>query len=190
VRCSTTNPSTRQTVEEAVRGSRGAIDKLAEAVAARYPAGRPVVLDVFSGRGIIPLEAARLGAVAVGLDLSPVATLAGRILADYPMRDWSAEPPLPWETERPDGALPMDSGRVRLVADLEVFLAEVGRRMQAATEPYYPRNVDGSFPWGYLWCISVPCDACRRRFPLLGSLVLRHPYTRTNDPGQALLIVI
>ena len=61
-----------------------------------YPDGRPVVLDVFSGRGIIPLEAARLGAIAVGLDLSPVATLAGRILADYPLRDWSSEPPLPW----------------------------------------------------------------------------------------------
>ena len=42
----------------------------------------PVVLDMFSGRGIIPLEAARAGATAVGTDLSPVATLAGRLLAE------------------------------------------------------------------------------------------------------------
>src|SRR6266498_1314369 len=176
----------RQTIEEAVRGSRGAIDKLAESVAVRYPAGRPVVLDVFFGRGIIPLEAARLGAVAVGLDLSPVATLAGRILADYPLRDWNAEPPLPWTARQSAGTFPMSSGRARLIADLEIFLAEVGERVRIAVGPYYPTNPDGSYPWGYLWAISIPCDGCGRRFPLVGNMVLRHPYTRTGDQGQAL----
>jgi len=181
----------RQLVDAAVRGDRGAIDKLAETVDARYPDGRPVVLDVFSGRGILSLEAARLGARAVGVDLSPVATLAGRILADYPLRDWSAEPPLPWAADRLAGALPFETdGTPRLIADLKVFLAEVGRRMREAVEPYYPRNPDGTFPWGYLWAVSIPCDGCARRFPLLGSLVLRHPYTRTGDEGQALRIVV
>ena len=52
---------------------------------------------MFSGRGIIPLEAARVGATAVGVDLSPVATLGGRLLADYTFRDWSGEPPLPFK---------------------------------------------------------------------------------------------
>jgi putative DNA methylase len=185
------DPGIRQRVDAAVRGDRGAIDKLAETVDARYPDGHPVVLDVFSGRGILSLEAARLGARAVGVDLSPVATLAGRILADYPLRDWSAEPPLPWVGEQPDNALPFQTdGTPRLIADLKVFLAEVGRRMQEAVEPYYPRTADGSFPWGYLWTISIPCDGCGRRFPLLGSLVLRHPYTRTGDEGQALRIVV
>ena len=66
----------------------------------------------------------------------------------------------------------------------------MGRRVTAAVEPYYPRNPDGSFPWGYLWAISIPCDGCGRRFPLLGSLVLRHPYTRTADAGQALRLVV
>jgi putative DNA methylase len=180
------DPATRQAVEEAVRGGRGAIDKLAEAVANRYPTGRPVVLDVFSGRGIIPLEAARLGAVAVGLDLSPVATVAGRILADYPLRDWRGEPSLPWHTKRSEGVLPMASGRARLIADLEVLFAEVGGRVRAELAPYYATNPDGSYPWGYLWAISIPCDGCGRRFPLVGSMVLRHPYTKTSDPGQAL----
>jgi putative DNA methylase len=180
------DPATRQAVEEAVRGRQDAIDKLAKMVAVRYPTGPPVVLDVFSGRGIIPLEAARLGAVAVGLDLSPVATLAGRILADYPLRDWHAEPPLPWQAKRAAGVLPMASGRARLIADLEVLLAEVGDRVRAAVAPYYPTNPDGSYPWGYLWATSIPCDGCGRRFPLVGSMVLRHPYTRTGDHGQAL----
>jgi adenine-specific DNA methylase len=39
---------------------------------------------------------------------------------------------------------------------------------------------------GYLWAISIPCDGCGRRFPLVGSMVLRHPHTRNSDPGQAL----
>ena len=41
---------------------------------------------------MIPLEAARLGVTAHGIDYSPVATLAGQLLADYPLRDWSQEP--------------------------------------------------------------------------------------------------
>jgi adenine-specific DNA methylase len=184
------DPGVRDAVEDAVRGDRGAIEKLADAVAARYSAGRPVVLDVFSGRGIIPLEAARIGAVAVGLDLSPVATLAGRILADYPLRDWSSEPLVPWTASVPAETLPIDSGRPRLIADLELLLDEVGRRLRAAVAPYYPKNPDGSWPWGYLWAITIPCDGCGRRFPLVGNMVLRHPYSKTDDPGQSLRILV
>jgi putative DNA methylase len=183
-------PGIRPLIDAAVRGDRDAISKLADAVSASYPEGRPVVLDVFSGRGILPLEAARLGATAVGLDLSPVATLAGRILADYPLRDWSAEPPLPWTLDAAESPLFEADSKPRLIADLAVFLREVGRRVTAAVELYYPRNPDGSFPWGYLWAISIPCDGCGRRFPLLGSLVLRNPYSKTMDPGQALQLVV
>ncbi|MER7196700.1 DNA methyltransferase [Streptomyces sp. CB01635] len=184
-------PDTRPLIDDAVRGNPGAVAKVAALVAERYPEGRPIVLDVFSGRGIISLEAARLGAKAVGLDLSPVATLAGRILADYPMRDWSGEPPLRWtHSQEASATLFEEDGTPRLIADLKVFLDEIGQRVQEAVEPYYPRNPDGSFPWGYLWAISITCDGCERRFPLLGSLVLRHPYARTKDAGQALRLVV
>ncbi|MFI9589041.1 hypothetical protein [Nonomuraea sp. NPDC052265] len=178
-------------VDAAIRGDRSAIDKLADIVNASYPDGRPVVLDVFSGRGMIALEAARLGATAVGTDLSPVATLAGRILADYPLRDWSSEPPLPWMSGKyADQSLFAIDERPRLVSDLEMLLAEIGRRVRVAVEPHYPRNADGSFPWGYLWAISIPCDGCGRRFPLLGSMILRNPYSKTSDLGQSLRLVI
>ncbi|MET8218430.1 hypothetical protein [Streptomyces hirsutus] len=183
--------SVRQLVDGAVRGDPAALSETAARISERYPDGRPVVLDIFSGRGIIALEAARLGAQAVGLDLSPVATLAGRVLADYPLRDWSAEPALPWrEADPQDDALFSQGAPPRLVADLKVFLSEIGRRTQIAVAAQYPRNPDGSLPWGYLWAISIPCDGCTKRFPLLGSFVLRHPYTRTNDLGQSLRLVV
>lgn len=145
----------------------------------------PVVLDPFSGRGIIPLEASRAGATSVGLDLSPVATLAGRLLADWPMRDWSSEPVSPFVKEQV-GVL-SESGP-RLLRDVRALHSEIGRRAEAVLSKHYPKNTYGTYPWGYLWAVTIPCDGCKRRFPLLGNLVLRHPYNRANDEGQALRI--
>lgn len=180
----------RPDVEAAIRGEREGISRAAKAVQERY--GRPpVVLDVFSGRGMIPLEAARFGASAVGLDLSPVAVIAGRVLADYPLRDWSEEPELPWCGPEADTRqlLPHDD-RPRFFGDLETFLAEIGARVRMNLGASYPPNPDGSWPWGYLWAISIPCDRCNRRFPLLGSLVLRPPYAKKKDPGQSLRVIL
>jgi adenine-specific DNA methylase len=179
-------------VNHAIRGQRGALDHLAEIVARDHPDAPPVVLDVFSGRGIIPLEAARIGATAVGIDLSPVATLGGRLLADFPFRDWSSEPPLPFKDPAAAAAAQARveiSGEPRLLHDVRMVLAEVGRRLIDAVAPFYPTNPDGHFPWAYLWAVTMPCDRCKRRFPLVGSLVLRHPYLRTQDIGQALRLL-
>ena len=136
-------------IEAAVRrGDRDSIDKLAKRVIATYRGSPPVVLDMFSGRAIIPLEAARAGANAIGIDLSPVATLAGRLLADYPTRDWSAEPVIPLLSRRIDTLDLRSAGRGRLVQDVEVLLAEVGHRITERMSRYYPRNERGEFPWG------------------------------------------
>jgi len=183
-------PALKPLIEAAVRqGDRDSIDKLAGQVVATYRGSAPVVLDMFSGRAIIPLEAARAGASAIGIDLSPVATLAGRLLADYPTRDWSAEPVIPFLSRRIDPLDLCSASRGRLVQDVEVLLAEVGHRIAARMDSYYPRNKVGEFPWGYLWAITIPCDGCKRRFPLLGSLVLRHPYKKTGDLGQSLRLL-
>lgn len=178
--------SLRDDVRNAVEnGDEDALRALRTAVAAQYPVGRPVVLDVFSGRGIIPLEAARLGVTAVGTDLSPVATLGGKLLADYGLRDWSHEPSLPLEPPaRPDGLFRVEGPR--LLRDVRTVLAEVGRRTAQTVEEHYPRSSDGRFPWAYMWAITIPCDQCKRRFPLLGTMTLRFPYRRTEDLGQSL----
>jgi len=183
-------------VERAIRtGDHGALEKLA----AKIPdgaTGRPVVLDCFSGRGIIPLEAARLGLRAVGIDWSPVAVLASRLLSDWPLRNWDNEPLLPtaWYAEDAPEDTPLLFAKTdqepRLIRDLRALFAEVGRRVVTAVSPHYPTNSDGSFPWGYLWSTTIPCDGCQRRFPLVGSLVLRHPFDRTRDQGQALRLVV
>ncbi|MFI7283444.1 hypothetical protein ACIBOV_24595 [Micromonospora chersina] len=178
----------RPWVEAAVRhGSAEAFDRLAGAVRENYQGRTPVVVDIFSGRGMIPLEAARVGATAVGTDLSPVATLAGRLLADWSMRDWSAEAPLPFES---DGPAVLDFASThRLVSDTRLLHEEVGRRTRDALAKFYPANPDGRRPWGYLWTVSMPCDQCHRRFPLIGSLVLRHPNNRKQDLGQAMSLI-
>jgi len=202
----TDDDQTRQDIRAAVlHGDRDSQDRLRTQIRGQYPNKPPVVLDLFSGRGIIPLEATRAGAKAVGIDLSPVATLAGRLLVDYPMRDWTNEPPLPFGLAREDEqpALMGDAqvaSSQRLINDVQTILDEVGQRVERSVAQFYPPSphADGCLPWAYFWAVTIPCDRCQRRFPMLGSLVLRHPYTKTYrsqggprtvvDPGQYLAV--
>src|SRR6202158_3187847 len=45
-------------------------------------------------------------------------------------------------------------------------------------------------PWGYVWAVTLPCQECGRRFPITGSLVLRHPLPQKHDLGQSYKIVV
>lgn len=165
-------------VREAMTGRDAAHKKIVNELAKTYPDGASM-LDLFSGRAMIPLEAARLGVEAHGIDYSPVATLGGQLLADFPLRDWSDEPALPFGI-----AATLDSGRDRLLSDVRRVLDEIGRRYEVRMAEVYP-VVDGRQPWGYLCAITLPCQECGNRFPLTGSLVLRHPQPKKGDPGQS-----
>jgi putative DNA methylase len=160
-------------------------DELVAELARHYPDGASV-LDPFSGRAMIPLEAARLGIKAWGIDYSVVATVAGQLLADFPLRDWSDEAPLPY----PNYTLvdPDEWGKPRLLRDAECIVDLVGERFKSAMAAFYPK-VNGAWPWGYLWSIALPCQECGNHFPLTGSLVLRNPDPKKNDPGQSYRIV-
>jgi len=155
-------------------------EELRRILADLYPGGART-LDPFSGRGMIPLEAVKLGARAQGVDYSPVATLAGQLLADYPFRDWDDEPDLPFEDYSRN---PLDP---RLPQDVAAVLAEVGRRFNLAMADFYPM-VNGQQPWGYLCAVTLPCQECGRRFPLVGSFQLRRPNPNKGDPGQSYFI--
>ncbi|MEU2727727.1 hypothetical protein [Streptomyces griseoviridis] len=176
-------------------GDAKTFEHLAAHIREDYPHGPPVVLDMFSGRGIIPLEASRLGFTTAALDLSSVATLATKLLTVYPMIDWSEEPSLPFELEQlheskePQLFQGEEIEEPRLVSDVRSLLFEVGKRAAEAVKDLYPNSPDGSVPWGYLWAVSIPCDNCGVRFPLVGSMALRHPYKFTSDEGQAFRLV-
>ena len=116
----------------------------------------------------------------------PVATLAGSLLADYPLRDWDEQPPLPFQEYKADG--PETWGIPRLLRDVEFVLDLIGERYEQEMDEFYPK-VDGKRPWGYLWAVTLPCQNCGRTFPLTGSLLLRRPLPNKNDPGQSYRIV-
>lgn len=136
-----------------------------------------IVLDPFSGRGMIPLEAARLGLASDCLDYAPVAVLASSLLADFPFRDWTGEPPIPFSDYDLSGP-PHD----RFLADVNGVLDEVGRRYSETMESFYP-EVEGRRPWGYVWAVTLPCLECGRRFPLIGSYELRKAGSRRSSGG-------
>jgi putative DNA methylase len=186
------DPSEQQRLQDLVRRSLVGSDNIKKAaydeahddlvteLARHYPWGARL-LDPFSGRAMIPLEASRLGCAALGIDYSPLATLAGQLLADYPLRDWGHQPSLPFG----------DRNRLlpgQLADDVAAVLAEVDCRYKSTMQAFYP-TVDGRQPWGYLWAISLPCQECGNRFPLTGSLWLRYPLPRKNDLGQSYDIV-
>lgn len=160
----------------------GPLQRIREALERAHPAGARV-LDPFSGRAMIPLEAGRLGVSAEGIDYSPFAALGGALLAEIPFQNWADEPPLPFD-EHSDEML----AGSRIERDVELFLAEVGRRYTASMAEFYPPH-NGKQPWGYLWASTLPCQECGNRFPLVGELWLRFPRPRTAkrepDDGQS-----
>ena len=169
-------------------GRDAAHDELVTELNRHYPDGAAII-DPFSGRAMIPLEAARLGVRATGIDYSPVASLAGTLLADYPLRRWDNEPPLPFGDADDDDHLDLDVGdSPRLLRDVETMLEVVGNRYEESMHAFYPK-VNNKRPWGYLWAVTLRCQECGNRFPLVGSLVLRHPLTKKNDPGQSYRII-
>ena len=116
----------------------------------------------------------------------PIATLAGTLLADYPLRDWSNEPPLPFDGY--DSADPEYWGDSRLLRDVRFVLDLIGDCYEESMDAFYP-TVNGKRPWAYLWAVSLPCVGCGRRFPLTGRLELRRPDAKKRDPGQSYRIV-
>lgn len=187
-------------VKKAMTGRYAAWDELRAEILKVNPEGVSV-LDPFSGRGMIPLEAARLGLESHAIEYSPVAVLASHLLTDYPFRDWTNEPELPFTSnaaESSPGTLDYGQNQApadRYYRDVEAVLREVGSRHAESMAPFYPA-VGGKQPWGYLWAVTLPCQECGRRFPLVGSYDLRLPSTKKatrqraqyNDPGQSFYI--
>lgn len=174
-------------VRRAMTGRYAARDELRTEILRANPGGASV-LDPFSGRGMIPLEAARLGIESHAIEYAPVAVIASHLLTDYPFRDWTSEPELPFTDPESDYSGALDLGRTetsaeRYCRDVAAVLHEVGRRHAESMAEYYPQ-VDGKQPWGYLWAVTLPCQECGRRFPLVGSYQLRLPSTKKGTKAR------
>lgn len=148
-----------------------------------YPNRPAEMLDPFAGRGLIPLEAARYGQKAHAIDYSPVAALASRLLIDWPFRDWSKEPELPFAPIDGQRRVFNPADPERLTHDIDLVQAEVQRRTEAELNEFYPVDSRGERPWGYLWAQIIPCDGCGREFPLYGSNLLHGPDARNYPDG-------
>ena len=175
-------------VVEAMEGRFAALDQLRAEIGRD---GQPSLVDPFSGRGMIPLEAAKLGVRSSAFDYSPVAVIASHLLTDYPLRAWATEPELPFATE-PETLVDTDP---KLLRDVVAVLREIGTRWRESVADFYP-SVDGRHPWGYLWAVTLPCEECGNRFPLIGSYELRRPGGRRvrnsgppiDDTGQSFFV--
>ena len=175
----------KKLVREAMKDYDAKNSELRRELAKHYPNGVKIC-DPFSGRAMIPLEAARLGVQAWGIDYSPVATIAGMLLADYPLRDWDNEPDLPFDGYQQHKTEYF--AEPRLLRDVRFVLGLVGDRYTEAMGEFYPL-VGGKRPWGYVWGITLPCTNCGNRFPFTGSLKLRNPNPKKHDLGQSYRIV-
>lgn len=172
----------QELVRDAMKGRYKSWTLLREEINKANPA-EVSVLDPFSGRGMIPLEAARLGLGSYGVDYSPVAVLASELLIDYPFRDWSSEPRLPFAVYDT-----LSADQDRLLLDVDAVLEKIGLEFSEKMSKFYP-PINGIQPWGYLWAVTLPCQECGNRFPLVGSYELRKSNPKTGDAGQSFYVV-
>lgn len=142
-----------------------------------YPDGPPEVVDPFCGGGSIPLEAQRLGLVAHGSDLNPVAVLITKALIEIPPKFAGQAPVHPAEHGKFAGTQTW-SGVAGLAEDVRWYgnwmrdqaVQRIGHLYPKATLP------DGSKATviAWLWARTVTCPnpACRSTMPLVRSFWL------------------
>ena len=127
--------------------------ELRNELAKHYPNGAKIC-DPFSGRAMIPLEAARLGIQAWGIDYSPVATLAGKLLADYPLRELGHRT-RPTLRRLPSTQEPNTSPNRGFLRDVRFVLDLVARTLRGSRWAGSTQLVERQAPMG----IPVGCHA-------------------------------
>ena len=154
----------------------------AELISAAYDVGSPSVLDPFAGGGAIPLEAARLGCLAIANDYNPVAYLILRASCEWPQLYGKAgRRPAPTRDGAPshpkdlfDEHGPMIEVHNVLAHDVEHWANVILASARQKIGQFYPPGKDGRPVAGYLWARTAPCSnpSCRGTIPLLRSLMI------------------
>lgn len=134
---------------------------------------RVTVVDPFSGRGTIPLEAKRLGCAVLGTDLNPVAVLISKSLVETPGKFSHASP------VHPSAAGSVISHGVAAIAfDAVAYGKNLLDSVKKQTLSLYPELEQDDGRWtvtAWLWARSIECPnpVCgRSQTPLVKSSVL------------------
>jgi len=141
-----------------------ALDQLQARLQEAWPDGPPKVLDCFAGRGIIPLEAMRIGCDVTAVDLNPVAHLIERSILEFPQR---------WNDSLPDG-------RHRLIVDFRKWADRMREIAEGELAQHFPME-GRDRPAVYFWARTMPCSepTCHRVIPLIKSRKLASSAKRT-----------
>lgn len=137
----------------------------------------PEVLDPFCGGGSIPLEAQRLGLVAHGSDLNPVAVLITKALIELPAK-FAGQPPV--HPRDGDGRLAVESwrGAQGLAEDVRYYGAWMRHEAERRIGHLYPQATlsDGRtatvIAWIWARTVTCPNPACQATMPLARSFWL------------------
>jgi len=119
----------------------------------------PKVLDCFAGGGAIPLEALRLGCETYALEYNPVAVLILKAVLEFPQKFG----------KRIGGEGGLHSTRNSLIEDVEKWGNWVLEQARKDIGKFYPPDLDGSIPVGYIWARTIKCQnpSCRTEIPLI-----------------------
>ncbi len=133
----------------------------------------PRVLDPFSGGGSYPLEALRLGCEVCASDYNPVAVLILKAVLEFPRQFGSPIPEPPIEMDSPAELFDNDDAHGRMINPLLSAVRSWGDKVllevREQIAEFYPTEMDGSTPVGYLWARTVPCQnpSCSAPIPLM-----------------------
>jgi putative DNA methylase len=155
------------------------LQKARELLREAFGGRAPRVLDCFAGGGAIPLEALRLGCETYALDYNPVAVLINKAVLEFPQKfgrpDQVTTVPLPPASQnqsQTDGRLldvEVESVENPLLQAVSTWGAWVLEEARRELEPFYPKDLDGSIPVGYIWARTLPCQnpSCGAEIPLM-----------------------
>ena len=124
----------------------------------------PKVLDPFGGGGAIPLEALRLGCETYSNDLNPVAVLIQKCTLEYPQKYGKLK-----ENKEDWSMLSDNSLKNPLLEDVKKWGNWVLDEAKKEIGKFYPDEMDGSIPVGYIWARTIPCQnpSCGAEIPLM-----------------------
>ena len=153
----------------------------------------PALHDPFSGGGIIPLEAHRLGLPVIATDLNPISVMINKALIELPGL-FAGRPPVNPDSPRQGSRQQMATCAANggLADDVRYYGAWVRQQVHERIKHLYPpvRTLDGReiTPSAWLWVRAVPCPnpACGMPMPLLRSFQI---YARNHGQRWVMPVV-